>query len=277
MKILKGSLLSFFSSGFPSHVRIKAIDLSSPDQEYFYSPFSGIVEKIEKFKIGRPNKFSKIDYDVMMLINVNGKRVKILHVEPFVSQGDEIKEGEKIGKFLESPYTAGDFKHAHIENIRLVFPKIKYYRESTAGRVVNKAESYFDLEVLDYSIAGNFYGLGCCGGLLNTSFPYGCYGGIIGNWDSSLNFLGFSLGFPYKVRRKNLVMFEGKKGIIRNWEKVASFKVLSNKPICGSSFIEVVLGYKTPPRIRVFRKSELKEGDEIELWELRKYVRDNLG
>ena len=277
MKILKGSLLSFFSSGFPSHVRIKAIDLSSPDQEYFYSPFSGIVEKIEKFKLGRPNKFSKIDYDVLMFINVNGKRVKVLHVEPFVSTGEEIKEGEKIGEFLESPYTAGDFKHAHIENVRIVFPRLKEYRESTVGRVVNKTKSYFDLEILDYSVAGSIYGLGCCGGLLNTSYPYGCYGGIIGNWDSSLNFLGFSLGFPHKVRRKNLMMFEGKKGIIRNWEKVASFNVLSNKPICGFSFIEVVLGYETPPRIRVFRKSELKEGDEIELKELKNYARNNLG
>ena len=52
--------------------------------------------------------------------------------------------------------------------------------------------------------------------------------------------MGFDLGHPYKVKRKNLVMFEGKKGLIRNWEKVASFKVLSNRPVCGRSFVEVV-------------------------------------
>ncbi|BFH72390.1 hypothetical protein SJAV_03340 [Sulfurisphaera javensis] len=265
MKILKGSLLSFFSSGFPSHVKVKAIDLSSPDQEYFYSPFNGFIERIEKFNIGRPNKYAKVDYDVLIQVNVNGKRIKILHIEPFVNEGNEIKEGEKIGKFLESPYTGGDFKHAHIEGITLKFPKVKFYRESTLGRIVNKEKEYFDVEIKDYAVAGNFYGLGCCGGLLNVSFPYSCYGGIIGNWNNTLNFLGFNLGFPYKLKRKNLIMFEGKKGIIKNWEKSASFKVLANKPICGFAFVEVVLGYKIPPRIRVFRKTDLEEGDEIEL------------
>lgn len=272
MRILKGSLLSFFSSGFPSHVRIKAIDLSSPDQTYFYSPFNGYIERIEKFQIGRPNKHAKISYDVMIRINVNGKSIKILHVEPFVEEGDEIKEGKKIGMFLESPYTGGDFRHAHVEGISIKFPKVKLYRKSTLGRIVYKGEEYFDIEVIDYSIAGNLYGVGCCGGLLNTSFPYGCYGGIIGGWDSSLKFLDFGLGFPYVVKRKNLIMFEGKKGIIRNWEEVASFNVLANKPICGFAFVELVLGYQVPPRIRVFRKTELKEGDEISLLDLKKLI-----
>ena len=268
MKILKGSLVSFFSSGFPSHVRIKAVDLSSPDQENFYSPFSGIVKKIERVKIGRPNKYARTDYDVIMYIDTQGKRVKVLHVEPYVEEGDEVKEGEKIGKFIETPYTGGDFKHAHIEGVSLRFPKISVYRQSSIGRVVYVGKAYFDVEVLDYSTAGNYFGLGCCGGLLNTSFPYGCYGGIIGGWDGTLRFLGFDLGHPYKVKRKNLVMFEGKKGLIRNWEKVASFKVLSNRPVCGRSFVEVVLGYKVPPVIRVFRSTNLKQGDEILLKEL---------
>ncbi|MBB5254578.1 hypothetical protein [Sulfurisphaera ohwakuensis] len=272
MKILKGSLLSFFSSGFPSHVKIKAIDLSSPDQENFYSPFSGIIEKIEKVKIGRPNKYTKIDYDVVMYINSNGKRIKVLHVEPYLEEGSEIKEGEKIGKFLESPYTAGDFKHAHIEGITFKFPSIKRYISSSVGQVISVEKDYFDVRILDYSEAGNYYGLGCCGGLLNTSFPFGCYGGIIGDWDGSLSFLDFNLGYPYKVKRKNVIMFEGKKGLIRNWEFEASFKVLSNKPICGSSFIEVVLGYNTPPMIRVFRKPIFKEGEEIKLEDLKKMI-----
>ena len=98
--------------------------MSSPDQENFYSSFSGIVEKIEKVKIGRPNRHAKTDYDVVMYIRTKGRRVKILHVEPYVNEGDEIKEGEKIGVLLETPYTGGDFKHAHIEDVSLRFPKI---------------------------------------------------------------------------------------------------------------------------------------------------------
>lgn len=265
MRILKGSLVSFFSSGFPSHVRIKAIDVSSPDGENFYSPFSGVIEKVEKIRIGRPNRYAKTDYDVVMYVRSNGRRLKVLHVEPYVEEGTEVKEGEKIGRFLESPYTAGDFRHAHIEGVPIKFPRLKTYRESSVGRIVRVEKDYFDVEILDYSEAGNYYGLGCCGGLLNVSFPYACYGGIIGGWNGNLKFLGFDLGYPHKTKRRNVVLFEGKRGLIRNWETKASFRVLSNEPICGTAFVEVVLGYKTPPMIRVFRKPVFKEGDEIQL------------
>ncbi|MEM4042505.1 MAG: peptidoglycan DD-metalloendopeptidase family protein, partial [Saccharolobus sp.] len=116
MYIKDGSLISFFSSGFPNHVRAKAIDISSPDFKTFYSPVKGEVINITKFEIGRPNRFSKINYDYMILIRDDkGRMIKILHVLPLVEKGQYIKEGEVIGEFLETPYTGGDFKHAHVE------------------------------------------------------------------------------------------------------------------------------------------------------------------
>jgi hypothetical protein len=45
------------------------------------------------------------------------------------------------------------------------------YVESKVGRVVEVGRDYFDVEVLDYASIGRLRGLGCCGGLLNVTFP----------------------------------------------------------------------------------------------------------
>lgn len=263
-------LLSYFSSGFPSHVKGKALDLSSDDMEYFYSPFDGSIEKVEKFIVGRPNRFAEVNYDYLILLRRHdGKVIKILHVEPFIGAGDEVKKGEKLGKFLINPYTGGDFPHAHIEGLRIKFPKISKYDERGIGRVINKCEDYFDVEIITYSVAGNLRGLGCCGGLLNASLPYAGYGGIIGVNDVKEVKIGGMEFFVHKVRRKNVVMFEAKKGLLRNWEYSSTFKVLEGKPIYGLPFFEAVLSINSLPRVRFFIKnSKISEGDEVDVWEL---------
>ena len=274
MKIKKGSLISFFSSGFPSHVRGKAIDLGSPDGKTFFSPFRGTLIKVERFFVGRPNRFATSPYDYLLLFSVNGKRVKVLHVEPIIQVGEEVKEGQKVGYFINSPYTGGDFLHAHIEGLSFKFSKITNYRESRRGKVVLITDSYFDVEVEDYASAGKLNGVGCCGGLLNTSYPYACYGGIIGGFNGELSFLGINLGRPIYVRRKNVVLFEGKKGLIRTWEMKASFRILENKPVCGKAFFEAVLSYGGKPRIRFFRRYDGNLGDSVDLGEI---IRDYMG
>ncbi|MEM0092274.1 MAG: peptidoglycan DD-metalloendopeptidase family protein [Saccharolobus sp.] len=274
MYIKDGSLISFFSSGFPYHVRAKAIDISSPDFKTFYSPVKGEVINITKFEIGRPNRFSKINYDYMILIRDDkGRMIKILHVLPLVEKGQYIKEGEVIGEFLETPYTGGDFKHAHVEGLRLRFPKVTSYRESKICLVVNKTKDFFDVIIKDFAEAGNLRGLGCCKGLLNASLPFACYGGIIGGFEQPLKLYGLNLGY-IAVKRRTYVLFEGKKGLIRNWEEEASFKVLTNKPVCGFAFMESVLSYNGYPMIRFFINSDFNEGDEIELSE---FIRNSLG
>ena len=92
MYIKKGSLISFFSSGFPSHVRGKAIDLSSPDQRTFFSPFNGKLLRAEKFFIGRPNKYVKSNYDYMLTFWIKDKKIKVLHVEPIIDEGEESRK-----------------------------------------------------------------------------------------------------------------------------------------------------------------------------------------
>ncbi|TRM75931.1 hypothetical protein DJ528_08925 [Sulfolobus sp. B5] len=275
MFICNKSLISYFTSGFPSHVRVKAIDISSPDFKTFYSPISGEIVDIIKFEIGRPNKFSKINYDYLTLIHDDkGTKIKILHVLPYFQKGDYVKEGDKFGEFLETPYTGGDFPHAHVEGLTIRFPKIKRYRESKVGIVKYKTKDFFDIIIKDFSEAGNLRGLGCCNGLLNASIPYACYGGIIGGYKEPVNLYGISLG-RIVMKRKTYALFEGRNGILRNWEKEASFKVLANKPICGFAFMEIVLSYGGCPMIRFFfNNNEIKEGEEIELSTL---IRNHLG
>lgn len=265
MYIPTGSLVSFFSSGFPSHVRAKAIDVSSPDFHTFYSPVEGEVIDTEKIRVGRPNRFAEVDYDYVILIRQsNGNMVKILHVRPFTEKGEYVKEGQPLGEFILTPYTGGDFPHAHIEGVRISFPKISMYRESLRGIIKVKTRDYFDVMIEDYAQAGKFRGLGCCGGLLNASIPYACYGGLIGGYKEPISLFGIHLGKIYR-KRKNYAIFEGKRGLIRNWEFDSSFKVLENKPICGKAFMEVVLSYGGFPYIRFFSSTVMEEGDLIDL------------
>ncbi|WP_236751263.1 hypothetical protein [Acidianus sp. HS-5] len=271
MFIKKGSLISFFSSGFPSHVRGKAIDLSSPDGKIFLSPFKGKLIKVERFFVGRPNKYATSPYDYLLIFSTKNRNVKILHVKPSIKIEDEVKEGQVIGYFINSPYTGGDFLHAHIEGINYKFGKITNYRESRKGRVVLITDNYFDIEIDDYASAGKLHGIGCCGGLLNTSYPYACYGGIIGGFDGKLDFFNINLGRAVSTKKKNLVIFEGKRGLIKTWETKASFKILANEPVCGKALLEAVLSYGGKPRIRIFRKYLGNLGDKVDLEEIIKY------
>ncbi|MCG2870654.1 MAG: hypothetical protein L7H12_04140 [Sulfolobales archaeon] len=269
MLIKRGSLLSFFSSGFPAHVRLRAIDLSSPDMMMFYSPVSGEVVSVEEFTVGRPNRHASAPNDYVILLRINGSTVKVLHVKPWVRPGELIEEGKPMGEFVSSPYTAGDFPHAHLEGLSFRFRSVTNYVESKVGRVVEVGRDYFDVEVLDYASIGRLRGLGCCGGLLNVTFPYACYGGIIGGWDGTLEAFGIELGVRAIRVRRNVVLFEGKKGLLRNWESEASFKVLRNEPVCGGRAIfEAVLSYGGRPRVRFFSEYSGRVGDRVELTRL---------
>jgi hypothetical protein len=260
-------LISYFSSGFPSHVRVSAIDISNKNSsEEFYSPFEGEIVHLEKFYLGRPNRFAKVNYDYLMIAKVNGKLIKILHVEPFLKVGDTFKKGEMLGKLLENPYTGGDFLHAHIEGIRIRLPKITSYDDRGIGIIVNKTENYFDVKIKSYSAAGKLHGLGCCGGLLNASLPYSGYGGIIGREVDNVKIGGINF-YTVKQKRKNLTLFEVKKGLIRNWEYDSTFKVLEGKPIFMKSLFESILSTDFP-LVRFYLKTRLSIGDEIDVWEI---------
>lgn len=69
--------------------------------------------------------------------------------------------------------------------------------------------------------------------------------------------------FVHSVKKRNIIMFEARKGLIKNWEYTPSFKVLEGKPIYGFPLFEAVLSINSLPRF--FIKNE---GDEVDVWEL---------
>jgi len=263
--------LSFFSSGFPSHVHGEAVDVSSPDMETFIAPFSGTLLHSEKVKVGRPNRHAKVNYDVVSFLEVNGYKVKMLHVEPFLSVGQTFRKGEAIGKFLSTPYTGGDFPHAHLEGITFRIPRLTEDKLSSVGKVLKVEEDFFDVQVVDYAKAGKIHGLGVSKGILNVSYPFACYGGILGEYTSlgqRVEIQDLPMGYVVKKIKRIAFLFEWKTGAISSWDYDLSFKVLVNEPLCGSPFMEAVLSYGGYPLIRFFMKSEFKEGDEVNLYQL---------
>ncbi|MCH1770063.1 MULTISPECIES: hypothetical protein [Metallosphaera] len=273
MNFPEGSLVSFFTSGFPSHVNASAVDVGFYDKVEFISFFSGVVLSVEKFKVGRPNRFAETDHDFLILVKSNSKILKILHVDPYLEPGEEIKPGEALGKMISSPYTGGDFRHAHIEGLRISFPAVETPEEKAIGNVVTVTENFIDVRLSTYASAGNFTGLGCCGGILNASLPYTGYGGLIGIERKGKILVGKR---EYRIARtrRNLSLFEGRRGLIKNWEYDSVFRVMANKPVDGPPLLESILAFRGKPMVRIFGKLDLKEGDEVDVWAL---IRDNLG
>ncbi|BBG23506.1 hypothetical protein [Sulfuracidifex tepidarius] len=269
LKLKKCTPLSLFSSGFSSHVHGRAVDVSSVDMEVFRAPFSGIFLGSEKVKIGRPNRHAQHDYDVISFIEVEGRKIKMLHVDPFLSPGQGFKEGDEIGSFISSPYTGGDFPHAHLEGVSLRISEVKTKVTSKLGRVMNVRNDSFDVKVIDFASAGKLHGMGIeSGGMLNASYPFSCYGGVIGTSmlkGTSVTMYGTEIGKVASKRGSNVSLFEWKEGAIRRWDYDITFKVLRNEPMCGPPFMESVLSYDGYPLVRFFFRSPFKEGDEVDL------------
>ncbi len=268
LKLSKCTPLSLFSSGFSSHVHRRAVDVSSVDMKVFRAPFSGVFLGSEKVKIGRPNKHAKHDYDVVSFLDVNGVKVKMLHVDPFLSPRQGFKEGDEIGNFISSPYTGGDFPHAHLENVSLRVQRIQRDVVSRKGIVVNVEKDFFDVKVIDFARAGRIHGLGTESGIINVSYPFSCYGGVIGKSapkGSVVNMYGKEIGKVASKRGRNVYLFEWREGAIRRWDYDITFKVLMNEQLCGPPFMESVLSYGGYPFVRFFLNSPFKEGDEVDL------------
>ncbi|QKQ99226.1 hypothetical protein GWK48_01385 [Metallosphaera tengchongensis] len=264
MNFEPGTLVSFFTSGFSSHVKAKAIDVGYPSSEEFVSFLSGEILSVEKFNVGRPNVFATVNYDYKVILKSKNRYIKILHVEPYLSPGEQVKRGDVLGRLISSPYTGGDFKHAHVEGLPLSFPKVTRYQESGAGVVVNRTESFFDVKLTRYTEAGDIRGLGCCGGILNASLPYAGYGGLIGvEVKGNINLLGKR--YFTKVK-KSVTLIESRRGLLKNWDYGPAFKVMRNEPIDGPPLLESVLSFKGEPMVRLFMKTDAKEGDEIDVW-----------
>lgn len=114
-------MFSFYNSPYPAHRQSSGVDVY-PDTGFggmASSPVSGEVTLIRRVRGPRGRGYEASEYDVVTLLRSRespGKVVKLLHVDPTLSIGDEVRAGEKLGRLLRSGYY--DFAtspHVHVE------------------------------------------------------------------------------------------------------------------------------------------------------------------
>jgi hypothetical protein len=117
----RDGLFSFYNSPYPAHRQSTGIDVY-PDAGFggmAPSPVSGEVTLIRRVRSPRGRGYEASEYDVVTLLRSRespGKVVKLLHVDPTLSVGDEVRAGEELGRLLRSGYYGfGTSPHVHVE------------------------------------------------------------------------------------------------------------------------------------------------------------------
>jgi len=186
--------ISFMNSPFPSHRELRAVDIFPNSREIgeIISPVSGTVV------YHRVHTMRKNGQKEHVLIIDNGRYyAKILHLEPFVSIGDEIKAGEKIGLLYRSPY----FKPWTDPHIHLEIRNKDDYLRARGGlelKIKNctslgKAELTDYYEIKDHYVlreirtlkCGVLYGAGDRG-IIDGGYPHYKFGLLLGGDDAIL-------------------------------------------------------------------------------------------
>jgi len=111
-------LYSFFNSPYPAHRLTSGIDIY-PEDSSAPSPVSGQVVEIRKVGAPKGRGFKDDGFDAATLIQSSEnpeKIVKILHVNPTVTEGQEIEVGQPLGTLIRSGYYGwATSPHIHVE------------------------------------------------------------------------------------------------------------------------------------------------------------------
>ncbi|MEA3255457.1 MAG: hypothetical protein U9Q22_06445 [Candidatus Altiarchaeota archaeon] len=99
----KGWEYSFFASPYHAHREFGAVDIYQGRDfgDVSLSPVAGMVYRIHKFKspsLGKPLP------EYLILIRSGDYLARIMHVEPSVREGDEIRVGDELGRFITNGY-----------------------------------------------------------------------------------------------------------------------------------------------------------------------------
>lgn len=112
---------AFFNSPYPSHKLNSGVDLY-PDNVFggeAYSPVDGEVIMARDIKAPRGRGFEAADHDSVMVIRNSDNTetvTKLLHADPLVEVGDNVRKGDVIGITLRSGYYGwGTSPHLHAE------------------------------------------------------------------------------------------------------------------------------------------------------------------
>jgi len=183
--------ISFLNSPFQAHRELKAVDIfpESRKTEDVRSPISG---KIIDHKIHVMRKNGKKEH--VLIIESGNYYIKILHVEPYISVGEEIKFGQIFGKLYISPYfRPWTDPHIHLEvrnkndflrargGLKLKIPDCNPMGKTILTNDFEIKESYALRRIIPVK-CGNFYGAGDLG-IIDGGYPHYKYGLLIGSND----------------------------------------------------------------------------------------------
>ncbi len=114
-------MFSFYNSPYPAHRQSSGVDVY-PEAGFggmAPSPVSGEVTLIRRVRSPRGRNYNASEYDVVTLLRSRespDKVVKLLHVDPTLSVGDEVRAGEELGRLLRSGYYGfATSPHVHVE------------------------------------------------------------------------------------------------------------------------------------------------------------------
>ena len=114
-------MFSFYNSPYPAHRQSTGVDVypAAGFGGMAPSPVSGEVTLIRRVRSPRGRGYEASGYDVVTLLRSRkrpDKVVKLLHVDPTLNIGDEVRTGEELGRLLRSGYYGfATSPHVHVE------------------------------------------------------------------------------------------------------------------------------------------------------------------
>ena len=179
---------SFLKSPYAAHKTHSAVDIYYGDfGSDALSPVDGEVIDVRSFD--SPTPFKDRDFtEYVIAIRQNEHVIKILHVKPDVSPGDEISKGESIGTFIHNGYfifwndpvmhvevrKPGDYLRA--SNTMRLTPNIEWGRlpESKTIDIECQVEKFNNRYVLlsaPFRVCGDVMGFAIDGGFIDGYIP----------------------------------------------------------------------------------------------------------
>ena len=256
---------SFFNSPYPAHKLSSAVDVYF-EKEAIMPIEEGRILEIKYFK-----SVHSSEKEPLILVSIDEKRVlKILHVKPYVKEGEKVYLGDSLGKLVVSKFF---FKwtdtHAHFE----IREKNDPYRARGAYTLritpalkvlpnpINEVREFEVVEVNDryiwvksrkndYTASGLVVKAGNNVYCVDGGIPHYGYGVVIGaNRITEITFCGSTIGKGELVMEGGLLFKPIKKPKIKNLDLIGVGAYL-NKPLL-----------KIIPR----EKCDLKPGDVLSL------------
>ncbi len=190
LKIPESAYYSFFNSPYVGHRAGTAVDVYYPDSA-LYPLEEGRVMDIKKVN---PPRHIPADEDYLMVIKYESACLKILHVKPEVSVGEQVSLGDALGEqILSGFFRPWSDRHAHFElrncndayrarGAYPLLPRILKRVPVLAGnllRITEQKEHYVWAEPVRRGAPG-MTPMGEVGAWIEGGLPYYGYGAIYG-------------------------------------------------------------------------------------------------